>query len=247
MEEVLHQPPVSARPTRGRRWAFAAACLALVLTLPVAGLGLAVRTAMRDRRPPAASEDGVARVAREYRDALPSASLQEVLAHPDVIPTHHHPLLGRQAPHFELADPDGKAWDLGEVLAGGPVVLIFYYGYHCDHCVRQLFAVHRDLPLFREVGASVLAISADPPELTRQRFQQYGPFGFPVLCDPGNRVAHAYQVFRTDLLRHATFLIDRKGTVRWVNVGDSPFRRNPALLYHLAEMEGRSASVRPSP
>ncbi len=175
-----------------------------------------------------------------------SGSLQEILAHPDVIPTQDHPLLGRQAPDFELADPEGKIRNLRELRDGRPVVLIFYYGYHCVSCVRQLFAVNRDLPLFREVDAQVVAVSADPPELTRRRFQQYGRFGFPVLSDPGHRAAQAYGVFTKardgkteDFLRHGTFLIDRGGRVRWVNVGDAPLRRNPALLYQLASLEGR--------
>ena len=38
------------------------------------------------------------------------------------------------------------------------------------------------------------------------------------------------------------FVIDRHGTVQWVNVGDAPFRCNPALLYQLAEM-GRLQSA----
>ena len=187
--------------------------------------------------------------AQRHQVATASGSLQEILAHPDIIPTHHHPLLGRQAPDFELADPDGKAWNLRELLDGRPVVLIFNYGDRCVGCVRR-HEVNEDLPLFREVGARVVAISADPPELTRQRFQQYGAFGFPVLSDPGNKVAQAYRVFRpapdgprADLFRHGTFVIDRDGTVQWVNVGDAPFRRNPALLYQLAEMEGRLPSV----
>ena len=162
--------------------------------------------------------------------------------------------MGRQAPDLDLADPEGKVWNLGELLDGRPVVLIFYYGYHCVGCVRQLFEINRDLPLFREVGARVVAISADPPELTRRRFQQYGPFGFTVLSDPGNKVAQAYRVFKgapdgktADFLRHGTFVIDRAGTVQWVNVGDAPFRRNPALLYQLAKAEGRLPSVPAGP
>ena len=173
--------------------------IAFLLVLLAVGLGLLAWTAIPDA-PVAGTQEEGARPARDYlpRDqvASPSGSLQEILAHPDLIPTHHHPLLGRQAPDFELADPEGKVWNLRELRDGRPVVLIFYYGYHCVPCVRQLFDVNRDLPLFREVGARVVAISADPPELTRQRFQQYGPFGFPVLSDPGNKVAQAYQVFR---------------------------------------------------
>ena len=178
--------------------------------LPAGPAGRRARSAGADGgpgRPLAGTQEDGARAARDYlpRDqvASPSGSLQEILAHPDIIPTHHHPLLGRQAPDFELADPEGKVWNLRELLDGRPVVLIFYYGYHCVACVRQLFDVNRDLPLFREVGARVVAISADPPELTRRRFQQYGPFGFPVLSDPGNKVAQAYRVFR------------RRRTERW--------------------------------
>ncbi len=184
--------------------------------------------------------------------ALPTAPLGDILAHPDLIPSHHHPLLGRPAPEFELTDTEGKAWNLKGLRAGGPVVVIFYQGYSCVHCVRQLFDVNKDLPLFRAVSARVVALSADPPDLTRQRFEQFGPFGFPVLSDPGNTVAHAYQVFRpapdgkpAGRFLHGTFVIDRQGAVQWVNVGDAPFRRNSALLSHLARIEGRLPALEP--
>jgi len=229
--------------------------MALLVVLPAAGLGLLARTAFPNA-PVAGTKDEGAPAAGDYlpRDqpAFPSESLQEILAHPDLIPTHHHPLLGRPAPDFELADPEGKVWDLGELRAGHPAVLIFSYGFHCIHCVRQLSDLDRDLPFFREVGARVLAISADPPELTRRHFQQHGPFGFPVLSDPGNKVAQAYRVFRPApdgeaAFRHGTFVIDRAGTVRWVNVGDAPFRRNPALLCEVARMEGRFPPAQAGP
>jgi peroxiredoxin len=238
MQDTVHPPLIPSPSARSRR-VKVGALVVFVLVLPVAGLLLAARTALRDNHALRDTPDELARLASDYQGASPSGSLGEFLTHPDVIPTHDHPLLGQQAPEFELIEFDGKTWNLRELLADGPVVLIFYYGYYCNHCVRQLFDVNRDLPLFREAGARVVAISADPPELTWQRFQQYGPFAFPVLSDPGNDVAHSYRVFRADLLRHGTFLIDRKGTVRWVNVGDAPFRRNPALLYQLAKMEGR--------
>jgi len=218
-------------------------CIAFLLVLLAAGLGLLARTAVPDASPAGTQEDGP-RAVRDYlsRDqvASPTGSLQAILAQPDIIPTHDHPLLGRQAPGFELADPEGKVWNLRGLRDGRPVVLIFYYGYHCISCGRQLFEVNRDLPLFAEVGARVIAISPDPPELTRRRFKQYGAFSFTVLSDPGNKVAQAYRVFKrardgktADILRHGTFVIDRDGKIQWVNVGDAPFRRNPALLYQL--------------
>jgi peroxiredoxin len=242
MEETLQQPPTLARSPQGRRSKLAPAHIALLLALPAVGLGWGAWTAIL-HGPLIDAQGDVAPAADDFRptdqDAALSGSLQEVLAHADLIPSHHHPLLGLQAPDFELADSEGNTWNLSELRTGAPVVLIFYYGFHCNHCVRQLFDVNRDLPLFRELGARVVAISADPAELTRQRYRQYGSFAFPVLSDPGNKVAHAYQVFRADLLRHGTFVIGRDGTVQWVNVGDAPFRRNSALLYQLAKIEGR--------
>lgn len=252
MKETLHQFPLPARPLQGHRFKLGLVCFFLLVLLAT-GLGLLAKMTILDS-PLASTQKEEALAARIYllRDQAvsPSGSLQEILDHPDIIPTHHHPLLGRLAPDFELADIEGKICNLRELRNGKPVVLIFYYGYHCIACVRQLFNVNKELSLFHEVGAQVVAISADPPELTRRRFQQYGSFGFPVLSDPGNKVAQAYLVFKgvqdgeiADSFRHGTFVIDRNGVVQWVNIGDAPFRRNSALLCQLAKLEGRLPSV----
>jgi thioredoxin-dependent peroxiredoxin len=249
-ETLLPSPPAhmqtgSAGLPHARGFKSGRARIGVLLVLLAAGFGLLAWTALPGGR----TQNGGAQPARDYlpRDEVPSLprSLQEILAHPDIIPTHNHPLLRQPAPDFELADPEGKVWNLGELRDGHPVVLLFYYGFHCIHCVRQLSDVNRDLPLFGEVGARVIAISADPPELTRQRFQQNGRFGFPVLADPGNKVAQAYRVFRraqdgtmADIHRHGTFVINRDGMVQWANVGDAPLRRNPALFYQLAKIGG---------
>jgi peroxiredoxin len=245
MNQTQHEPPMPARPRRDCRFKFGPAHVALLLILAPAGLGLLVWRAAPDT-PRSGTQEGGAQAGRDFlpKDQVASAfgTLQEILARRDVIPSHHHPLLGWQAPDFELADPDGKVWNLGELSNGGPVVLIFYYGYHCISCVRHLAEVNRDMPLFREVGARVVAISADPPELTQRQFQQNGPFGFTVLSDPENKVARAYRVFKraedADLFRHGSFVIDRDGTIQWVNIGDAPFRRNSALLYEVANCTG---------
>lgn len=251
MKETLPQPPMPALLAEGRRFKWGSASITfLVLILLVGGGGLVGRIAIQDRPPDGARKrEDVARLLRDYRPGTrvnsPPGALQEILTHPDLIPTHNHPLLGRRAPDFEIADLEGTVWKLRELLAGGPVVLVFYHTY-CPLCLRQLFDGDKDLPLFREFGARVVAISADAPEVMRRRLEKYGPIGFAVLSDPGNQTAQAYQVFRrtrdgkmVGRFLHGTFVIDRHGTVQWVNVGDAPFRRNTALLYQLAKMEGR--------
>ena len=248
--EMLHQTLLASLWGPVRRLKLAAACVAFVLLLLVAGLSLLARTPTSDSPSAGTQEQGqLAALANlsQDQDGCPAKSLQAILAHPDIIPSHRHPLLGQQAPHFELADSEGKVRSLVELQDGRPVVLIFYYGCHCVACLRHLFEINRELPLFHAVGGRVVAISGDPPASTRQWCQQHGSFGFTLLSDPGNQVAQAYRVLKpeTDCLRHGTFVIDGQGTIQWVNVGDAPFRRNPALLYQLAKIDGQLSSAQP--
>ncbi len=163
--------------------------------------------------------------------------------HPDV-PTQPHPLLGKQAIAFDLLDHTGSPRQIGLLLGNKPVVLVFYYGYHCPHCVAQLFALNEDVSLFRELGGEVVAVSADPPEKTASQMARHGGFHFAVLSDPDNRVAQTYGVYKPaageepESLAHATFLIGADGAVAWVNLGSEPFLDNKTLLRRLARAAG---------
>lgn len=182
---------------------------------------------------------------RAQKSAPLSAPLQQLLAeaqrHP--IAAMPHPLLNKTAPDFTLTDHRGTAWHVRELLAKGQVVLVFYYGYHCDHCVSQLFGLNEDLDRFQEIGAQVIAVSGDPPALTTERFRQYGDFRFPVLSDPGNKIAAMYGVYQPaagsqpEELRHGTFVLAPNGTVTWTNHGEDPFIDNKALLWELHKMK----------
>lgn len=257
MQQSLHDPRVVQRSPQRCRTRRSSACIVLVLfTLVAAGLVLATKRAQGRASAHSQGPEDMTGLVRDYQEASPVRTppdrLPEILAHPELIPSHHHPLLGMQAPDFELADQDGKPWSLRQLLASGPVVLVFYHG-SCPLCLRQLFERDRDMPLFRALGGQVVAISSDASELTRQRFRLRGALGFPLLSDPGNRVARTYQVFRhmpdgtmAGAPLHGTFIVDRSGTVSWVNIGDAPFRRDSVLLCQLAKMEGRLSSVRSS-
>ena len=149
---------------------------------------------------------------------------------------------GTPAPDFTLQDHRGQRWSLRGHLDRGPVVVVFYLGYACNACVHDLFELNADFGRFHRLGAEVVAVSGDTPGLTRQRFEQYGAFGFPVLSDPGRVVARSYGTFRPangskpEEFLHGTFLIGRDGQVHWVRCGDTPFRNNQALLYELARL-----------
>lgn len=174
-----------------------------------------------------------------------SEPLEKLIADPvfKPVPTQAHPLLMQSAPDFTLQDTAGQPVTLSERLKKGPVVLVFYYGYACDHCVSQLFALEKDLDKFRELGAEVLAVSADPQELTLRRYKQYGAFGYPVLSDRGNAIALKFSTFTpprnpddSGELMHGTFVIDRDMVIRWANRGDEPFISNQTLLIELNKL-----------
>ncbi len=170
-----------------------------------------------------------------------SGELAELVDDPSFEPqaTQVHPLLGKAAPDFTLTASDDTPWALSARKAG-PLVLVFYYGYTCDHCVSQLFGLNKDIGKLRELGADVVAVSPDPPALTRQRYRQYGAFAFTVLSDPDNTVAEAYGAYRRARdgkggdPTHCTLLIGRDGKVFWANRGDEPFTDGRTLLVELA-------------
>ena len=172
-----------------------------------------------------------------------SASLQELLSSEGFQPaaTEDHSLIGQPAPGFTLSDTQDAKQSLAELNRNGPIVLVFYYGYNCSHCVAQLFALQKDLELFRELGAEVVAVSSDMPGYTREKYQEYGGFRFPVLSDPTYAVSEAWGVYvrpndeqQEDLL-HGTFVIDRDGHVVFANRGYEPFVDNRSLLHWLKD------------
>jgi peroxiredoxin Q/BCP len=221
----------------------------LIGAIVVAGVAAVAVTAARIMMPPP-REENLARQAVQYlrhRKGTPlSTPLEQLLTKPDLVLTasENHPLIGKQAPDFTLKNHLGETVTLSELNRNGPVIVIFYYGYWCDHCVAQLFGVHEDIARFRELDAQVVAVSADPPEVTKERFDQYGAFAFPTVSDPDNQVAAKYgcsiaENDGTSQTLHGTFVIGRDGNVHWVNTGHQPFLGNPTLLYELARLEGR--------
>jgi len=216
--------------------------LAPLLVIGLAGVGLGVFYLTRHA---AAPEPTPPRrdLAQEARDDLErpefSAAVRTARRPPDRHELRTDADSGPSAalatgPGLYLARCQRQAHFADRRVQKGPVVLVFYYGYLCDHCVSQLFAIDKDLARFRELGATVLAISPDTAELTRSRFKQYGAFAFPVLSDPGNKVATKYETYvpsatagqEGDLL-HGTFIISRQGKIVWTNRGEAPFTEKP--------------------
>jgi peroxiredoxin len=133
---------------------------------------------------------------------------------------------------WHLHDAAGESHQLEEYL-GRPVVVIFYLGYGCLHCVEQLKQFAPAAERFGAAGISLIGISTDAAEDLIRSVIDYGAeFPFPLVSDSELNTFKAYQCYddfeQTPL--HGTFLIDGQGLVRWQDIGHEPFTDVEFLL-----------------
>lgn len=127
---------------------------------------------------------------------------------------------------------------------GKPVVVIFYLGSGCLHCVEQL---HKFAPLtgeFASAGISIVAVSSEPLDALKASVAKLSasePIGFPLAADPDRSVFKAYRAFDDfeNMPLHGTFLIDAEGLVRWHNISSEPFNDAKFLLDEAKRLLGR--------
>jgi peroxiredoxin len=139
-----------------------------------------------------------------------------------------------EAPAFSLPDRKNQPVALS-ARAGKPVLVVFYLGAGCAHCIEQLNALAPLVKKYGDAGIDVLAISTDTPDglqQTSEKATAAGGFAFPILSDHEFDVFRAYRAFddfeHTPL--HGTFLIDPAGFIRWQNISHEPFKDLEWLL-----------------
>lgn len=72
--------------------------------------------------------------------------------------------VGDIAPDINTKDYLGNKVSLKQLLQKGPVVLMFYRGYWCPHCNKQLKQLQDSLQLINELGGTVLAVTPESVE-----------------------------------------------------------------------------------
>ena len=95
--------------------------------------------------------------------------------------------LGDCVADFTLPNALGHSVSLSDRLAQGPVVLVFYRGGWCPYCNFQLRAMQSALAEIQALGASLMAISPQPPDASLST-QEKNALSFEVLSDVGSTV-----------------------------------------------------------
>ena len=124
--------------------------------------------------------------------------------------------VGDRAPDFTLVGSGGASHSLAD-YRGHPVVVVFYPGDDTPVCTKQLNSYNNDLEQFEQVGAQILAISAQDVA-SHDRFSGKHGFKFPLLADPDKVVAGLYGTLGPlGFPRRSVFVIDADGIIRYAH------------------------------
>jgi peroxiredoxin/Tfp pilus assembly protein PilF len=146
-------------------------------------------------------------------------------------PVHWSP---PKAPLWTLPGEEGRAVSLAD-YRGRPVIVFFYLGAACSHCVQQLNAFAPLVAEFRAAGIELVAIDGGPPAdlaRTHLKAKEGARFPFPLVCDEHLKVFklwRCYDDFEQAPL-HGTFLVDGDGAIRWLDISYQPFMDVKFLL-----------------
>jgi peroxiredoxin len=139
------------------------------------------------------------------------------------------------APRLEARDAEGKAVTLDE-YRGKNVILVFYLGKECVHCMKQLQDLSGKRSDWARLDAVVLGVSPNDP--TQNAVAQKGVAGVRLLSDgkfENSRRFQAYDDFE-EMEIHSTILIDKRGRVHWARSGGEPFGDMNFLVRQLERM-----------
>jgi len=149
------------------------------------------------------------------------------------------PKMGDKAPDFALKTLDEQTVRLSDLTANGKVVLIVlrgWPGYQCPLCTRQVQDYIASAPKFAEAKARVVMVYPGPADDLKAHAREFlnnkdWPKDFVFVIDPDFSMVNAYGL-RWDApneTSHAsTFVLDRKGTVRFAKISDSHGDRTKA-------------------
>ncbi|MAS92697.1 MAG: hypothetical protein CMO55_05815 [Verrucomicrobiales bacterium] len=145
----------------------------------------------------------------------------------------------RPARAFTLPDWEKNPISLDH-YTGRPVVVIFFLGGGCLHCVEQLTAFGPWAEKFRAAGVEIVSISTDPVDVLIQTLsddvERTKSFPIPIASDSEHTVFRQWKVFDEFDERplHGTFLIDAEGNIIWEEKGNTPYM-HPDFLLHEAQ------------
>lgn len=125
--------------------------------------------------------------------------------------------IGDAAPDFTLPDQSGATVNLHDFIGKKIIVLYFYPRDFSVGCTAEACAFRDSYEVFKQAGAEVIGVSGQSVD-SHKRFALAKTLPFILLSDKGDRVRKLYGAQSALGLfpGRVTYIIDKKGTVRYV-------------------------------
>jgi peroxiredoxin Q/BCP len=136
---------------------------------------------------------------------------------------------GMSAPDFEMQDPDGKTWRLGD-LRGQKVILYFYPADDTPGCTLEACGFRDSSDVWNKADYLVLGVSPQGADSKRAFVEKYF-LNFPLLIDADRSVQRAYGTELKEAVTYkdieittqrSTFVIDESGVIVEALYGVNP-------------------------
>lgn len=120
--------------------------------------------------------------------------------------------VGAEAPEFTLSDQHGEELTLSELVADGPVALVFFPLAFSGICTGELCELRDNISVFADARVRLVGVSVDSVHALRAWATEEG-YEFSILSDfwPHGAVARAFDAFVEErgIATRATLLVGR--------------------------------------
>jgi peroxiredoxin len=142
-----------------------------------------------------------------------------------------------ESPKLNAVDSEGKPVSLDD-YKGKNVILVFYLGRECLHCMNQLQDIQKKKSDWAKLDTAVLAVSPNEPADNKKSLRTLDVSAIRLLSDVKKENARRFMSYDDfeEMELHSTVLIDKKGRVHWARTGGDPFTDMAFLEKQLGRM-----------
>lgn len=160
-----------------------------------------------------------------------------------MLPAGEFKMLHKEAPHFSLESSIGQSISTNDLL-GAFTVLIFYPANDSPTCNKQLSEVNLDLNSFLALNARVFGVNTADKE-KQQQYCLRRRLEFPILSDPGGKVARRYgaSFFGLPIIKRTVVIIDPSGWIMFYERGTPAPAKLLESIQRIANLSGTGADA----
>ena len=135
--------------------------------------------------------------------------------------------VGQKAPDFKLLDKDKNEVSL-DSFKGKNLIIFFYPMAGTGNCTKEMCSVQEDFKMYEGLNASVIGISVDTIFAIKW-FSEQNKITYPLLSDFNKQtikdydiVFHDFAFGYKDVAKRSTFILDKDGIVRFIEILAAP-------------------------